>query len=129
MPSSSLHQDIELLFAKFDDVFQLPKRLPHSRMIIRNSNSPFSSAIVMVKKKDGKCSFGTTQVEYLRHIISAGSIYMDPTKVDGCGVITKPFTALLKKEVPWNWSHDAQVAFEQLKQAVYQGPFLILPVF
>lgn len=33
--------------------------------------------------KKGKCSFGTTHVEYLGHIISKGFVSMDPSKVEG----------------------------------------------
>lgn len=33
--------------------------------------------------KQRKCSFGTSQVKYLGHIISQGSMSMDPSKVDG----------------------------------------------
>lgn len=45
------------------------------------------------------------------------------------GVISKPLTTLLKKEVPWNWSDSKQGAFDKLKQAVTQNPILTLPNF
>ncbi|GJX31289.1 retrovirus-related pol polyprotein from transposon 17.6 [Tanacetum coccineum] len=42
--------------------------------------------------------------------------------------ISQPLTALLKKNA-FSWNPKAQVAFEQLQQAMSQDPFLALPYF
>nr|GEZ75931.1 hypothetical protein [Tanacetum cinerariifolium] len=54
--------------------------------------------------KKSKCVFGTSQVEYLRHVISA-------------------------KEGGYKWTKEAQLAFETLKTAMLRAPVLALPDF
>ncbi|KAA3472231.1 Retrovirus-related Pol polyprotein from transposon 297 family [Gossypium australe] len=57
--------------------------------IIRDSNNPFASPVVMVLRsnhlyvKRSKCTFEASQVEYLGHVISRGVVSMDRSKVDG----------------------------------------------
>lgn len=94
--------------------------------------------------KQSKCVFGATHIEYLGHVISQGTVCMDRAKVEsvlnwpspgsikelrgflglsgysmrfirGYGLLAKPLTALLRKEVPWQWAGQEQAAFEQLK--------------
>ncbi|XP_052490818.1 uncharacterized mitochondrial protein AtMg00860-like [Gossypium raimondii] len=108
--------------------------------------------------KRTKCTFGATQVKYLGHIISRGVVSMDKVKVKsvlswstpqsvrelsgflslssyyrrfikGYGLLAKPLTTLLKKDVVWKWTELAQTTFEQLKEAIYQAPVLALPNF
>ncbi|GJY67895.1 putative mitochondrial protein, partial [Tanacetum coccineum] len=162
--------------------------------VIKLSNSPFASPIVMVKKKDNtwrmcvdyrhkslkdhehhlsyvlatmrqhklfakksKCVFGTSQVEYLRHVISAQGVATDPTKIKAMqewpipsnvkqlrgflgltgyyrrfkmnfASVNRPLTQLLKKG-GYKWSDEAQAAFETLKSAMQKAPVLALPNF
>ena len=48
--------------------------------------------------------------------------------IKGYGIISKPLTALLKKN-SFEWSPSAQEAFEKLKSAMVQAPVLGLPNF
>ena len=100
-----------------------------------------------------KCSFGSSKVVYLGHIISAEGISPDPEKVkaidqmpppeDKKGVerllgllnyvakfipdlssITQPIRELLKKEVMFHWDHEQETAFQLIKKRMTSAPVL-----
>nr|GEV10948.1 hypothetical protein [Tanacetum cinerariifolium] len=76
--------------------------------------------------KQSKCNFGTTQVEYLGHIITTEGVSNDPTKIQS--MEHKPLTNLLKKDA-FEWSDEASRAFLALKQVMTQISVLALPDF
>jgi hypothetical protein len=107
--------------------------------------------------KESKCSFGTTQVEYLGHVISQNGVATDPKKITvianwqtpttvsqlrsflglsgyyrrfirGYGQICKPLYELLKKDA-FAWTDTHTTAFLQLKQSLTTAPVLALPNF
>jgi hypothetical protein len=98
-----------------------------------------------------KCEFVVTSIIYLRHkILPNGSMvhwakvvaifYMpNPTNVhtlrsftrlcnyyriyvQDFSIIAHPFYALLKKDVAWTWSEEAQKAFNTLKEKTFRVP-------
>ncbi|KAK1606382.1 hypothetical protein QYE76_030055 [Lolium multiflorum] len=107
--------------------------------------------------KRSKCSFATTSVAYLGHVISADGVAMDADKVAAVaawptprspralrgflglagyyrkfirdfGLIASPLTRLLRHEA-FAWDDEATAAFEALKGALTTGPVLQMPDF
>jgi hypothetical protein len=103
-----------------------------------------------------KCSFNQMSVEYLGLIISKGEIHMDPVKLKAiqdwplprtvkdiqkflgfCNFycrfvkdyshIARPLFNLTKKEIPWSWTTECNMAFETLQQTMIMSPVLMLP--
>ncbi|XP_057775458.1 uncharacterized protein LOC130994433 [Salvia miltiorrhiza] len=107
--------------------------------------------------KLSKCSFGTSSVAYLGHIVSAGELRVDPTKIQAMldwpqpktakqlrgflgltgyyrkfiqhyASIAAPLTDLLRKD-GFHWSTQASSSFTTLQQAMISAPVLRLPNF
>jgi len=105
-----------------------------------------------------KCEFLRKEVTYLGHRITDKGVKPDPQKVEcvqsfpvpknvkevksflglsgyyrrfihNYGQISKPLTALLKKDVPYRWSDLCQTSFETLKDLLTQAPILQYPDF
>jgi len=106
--------------------------------------------------KFGKCEFWLKQVGFLRHVLSAEGIAMDPSKVkdvldwaapttvseiqsfhglagyyrrfiEGFSKIAKPMTELLKKDKKFEWIEDCERSFSELKTRLTSAPVLTLP--
>jgi hypothetical protein len=111
----------------------------HLRMVLEKLRSN------QLYAKFSKCEFWLTEVAFLRHVISAGGISVDPSKVKDvlnwmplmnaseiCSFlglagyyrqfikdfskITKPMTGLLEKNKDFDWTEGCQVSFEELKR-------------
>jgi hypothetical protein len=137
--------------AYLDDILiysdNLEQHHQHVKMILRRVEE------VGLTLKALKCKFHTNKTEYLGYIISPTGIEMDLEKVQAVaewkqpmnvkGVqsflgfanfyrrfikdfskITAPLTRLIRKDTPWGWNDDAQVAFEELKKAMLSKPIL-----
>jgi hypothetical protein len=107
--------------------------------------------------KRSKCSFGTTSVAYLGHVISVDGVAMDADKVAAIaawptshspralrgflglaryyqkfiqdfGIIALPLTHLLHRDA-FAWDDEATMAFEALKGALMMGPVLQMSDF
>jgi hypothetical protein len=108
--------------------------------------------------KLAKCSFAKRKIQYLGYVISEAGVATCPDKIQAIadwsppknvkelrrflslagyyrkfvrhfGIIVKPLTDLLKKNVLFHWTHDQDVAFHTLKSALMEAPVLALPDF
>ncbi|WVZ87830.1 hypothetical protein U9M48_034405 [Paspalum notatum var. saurae] len=106
--------------------------------------------------KFSKCDFWTEEVKFLGHVISNGGIAVDQSKVsevqnwkipedvkgirsflglvsyyrrfiEGFSKIAKPMTALLEKNIKFQWTSACQKAFEELKKRLTTAPVLTFP--
>lgn len=113
---------------------------------------------VGLKLQAKKCTFGSKQVKYLGHIVSADGIATDHDKVQiirdykipakvsevrsflglvgyyrkfikDFSKIAEPLTNLTRKDVPFVWTEDCKQAFELLKQKLLEPPILAYPQF
>ncbi|WVZ53380.1 hypothetical protein U9M48_004331 [Paspalum notatum var. saurae] len=106
--------------------------------------------------KFSKCDFWIEEVKFLGHVISNGGIAVDQSKVsevqnwkipedvkgirsflglagyyrrfiEGFSRIAKPMTALLEKNIKFQWTSACQKAFEELKKRLTTAPVLTFP--
>lgn len=106
--------------------------------------------------KPEKCEFKKLKIEYLGLIIMHNNVQMDPVKVQGLmdwpipkkvkdvqafigfanfyrrfiqgfSKIARPLTQLTRKDIEWEWSQEAQNAFDKLKRAFTTAPILVMP--
>ncbi|XP_017416566.1 uncharacterized protein LOC108327363 [Vigna angularis] len=106
--------------------------------------------------KLSKCEFWMKEVQFLRHIVSAGGISVDPAKVravlewesprsvtevrsfvglagyyrrfiEGFFKIVAPLTQLTRKDHPFAWTDRCEASFQELKQKLTSAPLLVIP--
>ncbi|GJW61985.1 putative reverse transcriptase domain-containing protein [Tanacetum coccineum] len=70
-----------------------------------------------------KCEFWLSKVQFLGHVIDSEGIHMDLAKIKSI----KPMTKLTQKNMKFDWSEKAEVAFQLLKQKLCSAPILALP--
>jgi hypothetical protein len=106
--------------------------------------------------KFSKCEFRMTKVAFLGHIISAGGVSVDPSKVKDvvnwmpptsvseiriflrlvgyyrCFIkdfskVPKPMMRLVEKTRDFKWTPECEASFDELKKRLTSAPLLILP--
>jgi hypothetical protein len=106
--------------------------------------------------KFSKCEFWLKEVGFLGHVISAGGVSVDPSKitsimerkaptnptkvraflglagyyqkfVEGFSSIARPLTQLLKKDKKFNWTEKCEQSFQELKKRLVSAPILTMP--
>ncbi|KAL0867440.1 hypothetical protein ABMA27_008227 [Loxostege sticticalis] len=111
-----------------------------------------------LKLQPDKCEFLRKEVSYLGHVITDDGVKPNPEKtkavqnfpqpkcpkdikslmglvsyyrrfIPNLSKIAKPLTNLLKKDVPFNWQNEQQLAFESLKKCLISAPILAYPDF
>ncbi|CAG9109133.1 unnamed protein product [Plutella xylostella] len=111
-----------------------------------------------LKLQPDKCEFLRKEVAYLGHVISDEGVKPNPDKIKAVaefpipespkdiksflGLVSyyrrfipdfsktaKPLTSLLKKEIPFEWKNEQQLAFDTLKEKLTTAPILAYPDF
>jgi hypothetical protein len=106
--------------------------------------------------KFSKCEFWLKEVGFLGHVISAGRVSVDPSKiisilerkaptnptevraflglagyyrkfVEGFSSIARPLTQLLKKDKMFEWTEKCEQSFQELKKRLVSAPILTMP--
>jgi len=140
-----IYMDDILIFAKTQEELELMTR---QVLLKLRENDLFL--------KPEKCAFAQTQVEYLGFIIEEGKVSMDQNKIEalkawpepknqtevrqfigfgnfyrkfirGYSDLARPLNELLKKERYFEWTQEAQEAFDTLKDQFSREPVLFMP--
>nr|GEU64776.1 retrotransposon protein, putative, Ty3-gypsy subclass [Tanacetum cinerariifolium] len=106
--------------------------------------------------KFSKCEFCLREVQFLRHVINGNGIHVDPSKIEvvknwkaprtpfkvrsflglagyyrrfieNFSKIAKSLTILTKKCKTFDWGEEQELAFQTLKDKLYNAPVLALP--
>lgn len=139
-----------------DDILIYSRTLEEHMSILKKVFQILEQHKFLIKKS--KCSFAKNTVEYLGHVISKEGVATDTTKIQAVsswrtpstvkqlrgfigltgyyrkfirhyGLISKPLTELLKKNVPFQWTSIIKEAFQTLKQQLLTAPVLAMPDF
>ena len=143
-------------FVYLDDILIASRTLDEHLRHIREVFGRLRKAGLRLKPK--KCLLLREEVPYLGHVVSAHGIRPDPAKtekmksfptpcdvttvrqfiglasyyrrfVPGFAKIAAPLHALTKKDVPFNWTVECEVAFCKLKELLVTAPVLAYPRF
>jgi hypothetical protein len=109
-----------------------------------------------LKLKPSKCHLMQEEVLFLGHVLSKDGVVTDPNKIKAVqdwsvpqnlrevrsfiglcsyyrrfitdfAVIALPLHVLTRKNVPFRWSSECQIAFDELKRLLVSSPILALP--
>ena len=137
-----------------DDVIIFSRTIEDHIKHLREVFSRFRSA--GLKLKPSKCYFAQSEIKYLGHTVSKDGIYPDKDKISavqnyatpknlkelraflglsgyyrkhiqGYSDIASPLYKLTKKDVPFIWSNETEVAFAKLKEKLVNPPVLGFP--
>ncbi|XP_051197332.1 uncharacterized protein [Lolium perenne] len=79
--------------------------------------------------KFSKCEFWLKEVGFLGHVISAGGVSVDPSKIQSIMEKKAPTnqTELLKKDKKFEWTDKCVASFQELKKRLVTAPVLTMP--
>ncbi|KAM0708542.1 hypothetical protein Q7P35_005194 [Cladosporium inversicolor] len=83
-----------------------------------------------MKIKPEKTEFHKTEVKFLRYIVSREGLKMDQKKIEAFikdySKVATPLTELTKKDKAFEWSAEAEEAFQELKTRFSTEPILVI---
>ena len=146
-----IHAGIVVVY--LDDILIVTKTLEEHRRVTREVLRILCENKLYLKPE--KCEFEQSSIEYLGMIVEEGRVRMDPAKVKAVAEWAVPrkkkelqsflgfcnyyrrfirdFSHIarplhrLTGDVPWEWTLEQQLAFEELKLRITSDPVLIIP--
>src|SRR5690349_4952694 len=144
----------KVLFVYIDDVTIYTKTFKEHMEVLEEVLRRIQKHRMYIKPK--KCTFAAEEVHLLRHIINKEGVKTDPSKISAvkeypvpesktevrafmglvgyyrhyiprCSKIAEPINRTLKKDIPFKWTDEAQLAFEDLKEKLTTAPVLARP--
>ena len=138
--------DLNIASSDFDE------HLEHLREVLERCRK------MNLKLNPKKCSFAGPQALFLGHVVSAGGVAPDPEKVaavakfavpgnltalreflglasyyrryvENFATIASPLHRLTRKNIPFEWNADCDIAFQRLKTLLCKAPVLATPNF
>ena len=148
-------QGVEL-FIYMDDIVIYAKSLKEHQEKLERLLGRLKTAGLVLQPE--KCRFLCKEIVYLGHAISENGVKPDPKKVEAVAkfpvpkgrknvkqflglsgyyrrfiqnfaTVAKPLTKLLKKNIQFHWTNEAQLAFDRLKEILCCKPLLQYPDF
>jgi hypothetical protein len=146
---------IKFILVFFDDILVFSSDFATHLLHLETTLAILRKHQLFVKKS--KCRFGCKEMEYLGHVVSEFGVKANPGKIQamsewpfpnmikslrgflgltgyyrkfirGYGSIAAPLINILRKN-SFNWTAEAELAFQKLKEAVTTAPVLALPNF
>ena len=144
------------VFAYVDDLIMIAKSLEQHSIRLRQLLQRLKETKLLIDPK--KCFFLRRELKVLGHIVGNNKITPSPDKIEAVekfpnpntvkkirqflglsgfyrkfikdvATIAKPLTNLLKKDEPFIWDNEQEIAFNTLKQKLCEYPILIFPDF
>ena len=144
------------VFFYIDDLICFTETLEEHEQLLKKVMSRLRKANLTINVD--KCEFLKDKVKYLGHIVSKEGVMVDPAKtesvkefpqprnvksvrqflgltgfyrrhIDKYAQIAKPLTELLRKDITFLWTEEANKAFELLKEKLTTAPVLTYPDF
>ena len=151
---ASLARNICVVY--LDDVLVVEKTLEEHNQKLTKVLERFRKAGLRLKVK--KCHFAQAEVEYLGHIVSVDGIRTNPKKLEAMSQyhiptnlqalrsflglasyyrrfvprfsrVAAPLHGLTRKDAPFVWTREYQIAFEELKHLITSSTVLAYPDF
>ena len=144
----------KVLFVYIDDITIYTKTFQEHMAVLEEVLRRIKNNGMSLKPK--KCTIAAQEVHLLGHIINRDGIKTDPAKISAvkdypapesktevrafmglvnyyrhfitnCSEISEPINRTLKKDVRFQWTDEAQAAFEKLKDLLTKAPVLARP--
>jgi hypothetical protein len=144
------------VFVYLDDIIVVTKTFEHHLEVLKEILRRLREANITLNQE--KCKWCHPELKYLGYVVDRRGLHVDPEKVGAitsipvpknqkqvrafCGTASwyrrfipnfaermQPLTCLLKKKKKFEWSEEAQKAFDDIRSCLIKAPILACPDF